>query len=211
MSYIKILICFLLISLASSFNGCSKQLKYVEGNIYSESDLPNYQDKDPENKQEEFLTRENAIEYAQSVFEEGFNEKIVRNELKESVNLSKYNGDFYWNINWQKIKDNELNTQYYIVINSNTKKVENAGVIRANKEMEEYYSRGLDKEADKEALNSFIEIATPMMKKMNIDPIDYAVDGFYKGNRGLLLLKSDTGYYEFVVDIDSKKLISFNT
>ncbi|WP_411167422.1 hypothetical protein ACH36K_09635 [Clostridium sp. MB05] len=211
MSYIKNLTCFLLILFVSSFNGCSKQLKYVEGNIYSESDLTNYQNKNLEKKQEEFLTREEAIKYAQNVFEEGFNEKIIRDELREAINLSKNNGDFYWSINWKNIKNNIVISQYNIIINSNTKKVENAWVIIVNKEMEEYYNRGLDKEAEQEDLNSFIEIATPMMKKMNIDPSDYVVNGFYKGNRGILLLKSDTGYYEFVVDMDSKKLISFNT
>lgn len=206
MKYMKTLVLILVVFLITFLIGCKSQYKYIEGNIYSETVLKGYND----SKKEliDFITRDKAIEYAQSVFKDGFNINIDRDKLRESIYLTKAGGDFYWNIIWDEIEKKTEISQYYILMSSNTGQIRSCGVISFNK----YYNYYEEvEEIDEYNLNLSLEIAKPMIEKMNINIEDFNIEGLNRGIKKILILKDESKSYEFTVDIKLEKLISFNS
>lgn len=212
MKYMKNLLVVSVICLSTFLIGCRYQFKYIEGKIYSETILKDNSDRELEQELVDFLTRDKAIEYAQGIFKDGFNITINRDKLRESINLSKAENGFYWNINWSETENYTSSKQYYILINSNTKNVRSCGIIRFNKDTEYYYNYyEANEEINYDDLKLALEIAKPMLDKMNINIDDYAIEGYDTGNRRILILRSEQEYYELIVDIELKELISFNS
>lgn len=210
MKYIKIVLLILVLWTVIFLISCEAQFKYIEGNIYSETTLRGYSNLKEE--LEDIFTRDKAIEYAQNIFREGFGIIIDRDKLREEIKLTKVGEDFYWNITWEK-EENEISTeQYYILINSNTRIVRSCGVINFNKNEDYYYNYyGSDEEIEDDDLKLALEISSHMIEKTNINIGDYVIEGLDRGNRRIMVLKSERKSYEFVVDISQRKLISFNS
>lgn len=187
--------------------GCSIGGKYKEGVIYSEKLLPNYKDDTVKEEIDDFLTREEAIEYAESIFEECFNKEIKRDKLSEMANIIQIDKDFYWNINWQGTEKNPLNEQYYIVINSKSKEVESCGVISLEKN--EYMESDLAVNISEKDTNSIFNIAKPMIEKMRLKVEEYIIKPSSKDNRVALFIVTEKSKYILEIDLKTKVLVSF--
>lgn len=199
-----------MIIISTSLLGCSNKFGYVEGETYSESVLSDYNNKSQNDNIGQYISREEAISKALNIFEEGFKVDINRSELDETINLSKWDSEIFWNISWNKGISEETDEEYlefYTRINSITGEVAEARVIRAGGENDmtvDYYNEEfIDVNAE--------EVTENLAKVLGIEINDFNI--VTKPNYDVIsvnLVNNDGGLvHQFMVSGHDNSLVSY--
>ncbi len=96
-------------------SGCSN-LTYKQDKIYTEDTLPAYAKNDIKENKKSNIGREDAIEKALKVLNEGFKENLDRESLYESISLvNTGDSNFYWDINFMEKQNEQKNNNFYYI------------------------------------------------------------------------------------------------
>ncbi len=200
-------IILLIFFIIANLSACSFDLNHYEGKLYSDKKFTH--DVDNRNEQKlNIFTRNKAIEKAIITFDKGFNIKIDRPKLTESIKLINYYGEYtyVWQINWLEDSTNE---SYNCIIDSSNGDIISISVLDQNRKRE----GNIYKITSDENIN----ISTPLLTELKINTKDYEIkdsnnkDIFNKYYE-LQFSRINDSKQQFFIYIDgtNKKLVSYS-
>ncbi|MCW6078393.1 hypothetical protein [Clostridium sporogenes] len=160
-----LILVFAILLAVPTLTGCSMRINNYENKLYSEKDI---------NKnvkvgsiQDNTLTREKAISKALDIFDKGFNIKLNRENLNESVRIiRKPEKDIlYWDITWTSINTKKM---YNCVINTSNGKIKSISLYNPKEEGKK--ENAILKEKD------IVSVVNPLFKALKIDPNNYHIN-----------------------------------
>lgn len=190
------------ISMLIMLNGCSK-LAYQEDKIYTEGTVAGYSKNSIKEKKKNNIRREEAIEKALDVLNNGFKENLHRESLYESVNLININDDFFWKINFTEHLSKSKENNYYVGIDAEYGDINDVIISKykekdiSNIENKVY----ITEEEIKESIKSLADTLN-----INIDNYEIFIKKEYVQ---LVDTKNKKLKYEFLIDVNSKKIIGY--
>ncbi|GAA0061862.1 hypothetical protein [Clostridium sp. CTA-1] len=160
-----LMLVFAILLAVPTLTGCSMRINNYENKLYSEKDI---------NKnikvgsiQDNILTREKAMAKALDIFDKGFNIKLNRENLNESVRIiRKPEKDIlYWNITWTSINTKKM---YNCVIDTSNGKIKSISLYNPKEEGKK--ENAILKEED------IVSVVNPLFKALKINPNNYHIN-----------------------------------
>ncbi|MCJ8171123.1 hypothetical protein CF095_03015 [Clostridium botulinum] len=145
---------------------CNMRINYYENKLYSEKDINNNV-KVGNIQDNNTLTREKAIAKALDIFDKGFNIKLNREELDESIRIIRRSEKdiLYWDITWTSISTKKM---YNCAIDTSSGKIKDISLYNSNEE-EERKENAILNEKD------ILSAVDPLFKALKIDPNNYYI------------------------------------
>lgn len=190
------------ISMLIILNGCSN-LAYQEGKIYTEGTVAGYLKNSIKESKKNNIRREEAIEKALDVLNNGFKENLDRESLYESVNLININDDFIWKINFAERVSESKENNYYVGIDAEYGDIKDVIISK----YKEKYISNIENEGfiTEEEIKPIIKSLTDILN-INIENYEILIK---RESVQLIDTKNDELKYEFAIDINSKKIIGY--
>lgn len=190
------------ISMLIILNGCSN-LAYQEGKIYTEGTVAGYLKNSIKESKKNNIRREEAIEKALDVLNNGFKENLDRESLYESVNLININDDFIWKINFAERVSESKENNYYVGIDAEYGDIKDVIISK----YKEKYISNIENEGfiTEEEIKPIIKSLTDILN-INIENYEILIK---RESVQLIDIKNDELKYEFAIDINSKKIIGY--
>lgn len=190
------------ISMLIILNGCSN-LAYQEGKIYTEGTVAGYLKNSIKENKKNNIRREEAIEKALDVLNNGFKENLDRESLYESVNLININDDFFWKINFAEHLSKSKENNYYVGIDAEYGDIKDVIISKyKGKYMSNIENKGF---ITQEEVKPIIKPLTNVLN-INIDNYEILIK---RESVQLIDTKNNKLKYEFAIDINSKKIIGY--
>ncbi|APF26097.1 putative transmembrane anchored protein [Clostridium sporogenes] len=162
-----LMLVFAILLAVPTLTGCSMRINNYENKLYSEKDI---------NKnikvgsiQDNILTREKAMAKALDIFDKGFNIKLNRENLNESVRIIRRpeKDILYWNITWTSINTKKM---YNCVIDTSNGKIKSISLYNPNEENKGEKVEHILKEKD------ILSVVNPLFKALKINPNNYHIN-----------------------------------
>lgn len=188
-------------------SGCSLGLNHYEGKLYSDKKFTH--DVDSSNKQKlNIFTRDKAIEKALLTFDKGFNIKLDRSKLTESIKLSNYyTNNYIWIINWT---DSSARQSYVCNVDSSNGDIQTISTVSSD-ELGKSETINPYKITSNEAIN----LCNSLFTELQINPKDYlcksSTNRLYFKYCYFVFYNIKDSKQQFIISVDceNKKVVSF--
>ena len=184
-------------------SGCTN-MTYKQDVIYTEDKLEGYNKNNQTEGKKGNIGRDEAIEKALNIFNEGFEKDLNRGALYESIELSnKGDDDFFWQILFEEKKDEKKSGEfYYVSIDVEYGYVKEVIIDQYNDKNIQYY------QDDAFKVDDVKEKIEKVAKSLDIDISND--DIYIKDNIVQIInLKEGLEKYEFEVDQSSGKIVRY--
>lgn len=187
------------------------QYTYKVGILYSQNDLPGYNEKQLENS--DLITRNKAIEISTHIIKDIIGVDMTDGNPTMNVNIYKNNyenGTYNWNVWW--VKENSIE-KYGVVINANTGEISNVFVNYDFKEENTEGIPNLSQEEIIDIIKPFTNYIKVNLDNYNMEILDinyYYINGIKIPYQHCLFSNEKNNDIFFIkLDLKSKKIIDY--
>lgn len=194
--------------------GYTYNLDYKEDTLYSEKTLNNLKNENNKEVNENLLTRNDAINKALKVLNDGLGVNLNKDKISEYVQLTKDDNKYIWSINFI---DSDNKGSYTCEINSYTKEINKISlneIMYDKVAIKSYYKQTTKYPINKEEIYNIIN---PLMKVLKIDlgKYKFEITTTYSDEKGSLrhidvVFNNINSSFRVQIDYKNKKLRYYN-